>query len=144
MKHKWLTVIFALAEIIIGSVTLIAVILSLIQGKSTKPPEVLVFVLTTAIISLGLGFGIFRYNLTSYHLLLYLSSIIILSKILIFAKIITLSGELETIIPASLKNVVSILYHGLLIFWFTRKSVREQFGERRNFFSFLKMPFFKK
>ena len=85
MKHKWGIIIFAFIEILLGSITLVAVILSLIQGKSTKPLEVLIFVLTTAVISTVLGFGILRCNLTSYHLMLFLSSIIILSKIVIFA-----------------------------------------------------------
>lgn len=127
MRHNWPIKIFGIIEISIGVVTLITVILSLIQGKSTKPPGVLVFVLTTAIISSGLGLGILKYNLKSYYLLLYFSSIIILSKILIFAGIIALSGALEVATPSSLKNTISILYHSILIFYFTRKSVREQF-----------------
>ena len=134
---------FALIEILVGSITLIAVILSLIQGRSTKPIEVLIFVLTTATLSTTLGFGILRRNLTCYHLLLYFSSIIIFSKILIFAKIIALSGALETTMPASIKNIVSISYHSMLIFYFTRKAIREEFGEKRNVLFSLKMPFSK-
>ena len=128
-------------EILIGSITLIAVILSLTQEKSAKPPEVLLFVLTTAAISTALGFGVLKANLTSYHLLLYFSSIIILSKILIFANIITFSGALETTIPSSLKDIISVLYHILLMLYFTRKPVKEYFGERRNAIFSLKMPF---
>jgi len=119
--------LFAFIEIIIGAVTLLTVLSSLIQGHSAKPWEVMLFVLVTAAISSGLGVGILKYNLTSYHLLLYFSSIIVLSKILIFAKIITLSGALETTVPASIKNTVSVLYHSLIIFYFTRQSVREKF-----------------
>lgn len=128
MKHKCVIKLFAFIEILIGLITFIAVILSLIQGKSTKPIQVLIFVLATATISSYLGFGILKHNLKSYYLLLYFSSVIILSKILIFAKIITLNGALETTIPASFKDTVSILYHSLLIFYFTRKSTREQFS----------------
>jgi len=128
MKYNWLIKIFGLIEVSIGAITLIMVFLSLAQEKSAKPPEVLVFVLTTAIISSGLGLGILRYNLKCYYLLLYFSSIIILSKVLIFAKIITLNGALETTIPASFKNITSCFYHSLLIFYFTRKSIRGQFS----------------
>lgn len=127
MEYKWGIKIFGIIEVLIGLITLIAVILSLIQGKSVKPPGVLVFVLTTAVISTTLGLGILRYNLKSYYLLLYFSSIIILSKILIFAKITTLNGALETTIPAAFKDAISILYHSLLIFYFTRKSIKEHF-----------------
>jgi hypothetical protein len=128
MKNKFGVMLFAIIEIFIGLATLTAVILSLAQGKSTKSLQVLVFVLITAIISSGLGWGILRYKLLAYRLLLYFSSIIILSKILIFAKIITLTGALEITIPSSLKNIISVLYHSLLIFYFTRKSIREQFN----------------
>jgi hypothetical protein len=128
MKNKFGVMLFAIIEIFIGLLTLAAVILSLAQGKSTKSLEVLVFVLITAIISNGLGWGILRYKLLAYRLLLYFSSIIILSKILIFAKIITLNGALETTLPSSLKNIISVLYHSLLILYFTRKSIREQFN----------------
>lgn len=132
MKPKLDTIIFALIEILIGSITLIAVLLSLAQGKSEKPLEILIFVLTAAIISAGLGLGILRRNLASYHLLLYLSSIIVFSKILIFTKIITLNGALETTIPSSLKNAIPIFYHRLFIFYFTRKGIKEQFGKRHS------------
>lgn len=143
MKPKFGITIFAFLEILIGSLTSIAVILSLVQGKSAKPLEVLIFVLTTAIVSTLLGFGILKGNLTCYHLLLYFSSIIILSKILIFAKIIAFNGALETTIPSSIKNIISILYHGLLVFFFTRKPIKERFGERRNAIFSLKIPFQK-
>ena len=128
MKDKLGIALFAITEILIGLITLTAVILSLAQGKSAKSLEVLVFVLITAIISSGLGLGILRYKLLAYRLLLYFSSIIILSKILIVAKLITLTGALETTLPYSLKNITSALYHSLLIFYFTRKSIRELFN----------------
>lgn len=127
-------IIFGLIEIALGSITLIAVAISLILGRSTKPLEVLIFVLTTAVVSFSLGIGVLKRNLTSYHLLIFLASVIILSKILIFANIITLSGALETSIPQPSKNILSIIYHGSLIWYFSLPSVRKQFGERRKFF----------
>lgn len=141
MKHNWGLITFALIEITIGSITSLAVITSLILGKATKPPAVLIFVLTTAIISSSLGIGILRNNLTSYHLLLFFSTVIIVSKILIFAKIITLTGALETTVPQSTKNIISVIYHSLLIWYFSRPSVRKRFGERRNVLFSLKLPF---
>ena len=122
--------VLAIIETFIGLTTLIAVSLSLIQGKSSKPLEVLIFVLVAALISTGLGFGIFKCNLNAYRLLLYFSSTIILSKILIFAKIITLNGALETTVPSDIKNIISVLYHSILVFYFTRKSIREQFDKQ--------------
>lgn len=136
-------IIFAMIEIFISCVTLVAVAGSLLMGKSTKPPEVLVFVLTSAAISFGLGIGLFRRSRSSYHLILFFSTVIILSKVLIFAKIIYLSGALETAIPSSTKNIISIIYHGLLILYFVQPAVREQFKEKRSVLSFIKSPFCK-
>jgi len=141
LKHNCGIVIFGLIEISTGLITLIAVIISLILGKSIKPLEVLIFVLITSIISLSLGIGILRYNLTSYHLSLFFATVIILSKVLIFARIISLSGALETNISPTAKNIISIIYHSLLIWYFVRPSVRKQFGEKRNVLFSLKLPF---
>lgn len=126
-KHNYGILIFGLIEISIGLVTLIAVTASLILGKSTKPLEVVIFVLAASIISLGLGIGILRYNLHSYHLLLFFATVIILSKILILAKIISLSGALETSVSVTTKNIISIIYHSLLIWYFVQPSVRKKF-----------------
>lgn len=120
-KHNYAIVIFGFIEIGIGLITFVAVIASLILGKSTKPLEVLIFVLTTAILSLSLGIGILRHNLVSYHLLFFFAAVIILSKILIFAKIITLAGALETRLYPGAKNIISIIYHSLLIWYFLQK-----------------------
>ena len=126
IKKRGITV-FALIEIIIGVATLSAVSANLLLGNSAKPPEVTVFVLTTAAISAALGFGILGGNLTSYRLLLFFSKMIVLSKILILTNIISLNGALETTIPSSAKNLISVVYHGLLIFYFTRRPIREVF-----------------
>lgn len=141
MRPKPGVVIIAFIETLIGTITLFAVVLSLIQGESTKPPGVLVFVLSASVLSVILGLGILRLNLACYHLLLYFSSVIILSKILILAGVITLNGALETTIPSTFKNAISITYHALLIFYFTRQPIQAQFGERRNVIPSLKKLF---
>lgn len=120
-------IVFGLIEVIFGLATLIAVLSSLIAGVSSKPPEVLIFILVTSVLSLSLGIGILRYNRTSCYLLLYFSTVVILSKILIFAKIIVLSGALETSMPPQIKNSISIVYHGLLLFYFTRPPLKKRF-----------------
>jgi len=130
-KRNYGIFIFGLIEIGIGLITFAVVIASLILGKSTKPLEVLIFVLTTAVISFGLGLGILRMSLQCYHLLLFFSAVVILSKALIFAKIITLNGALETSMPSQVKNTISIVYHILLIRYFISPTVRRAFGEKR-------------
>jgi len=144
MKQSYPGVIFfGITEITIGALTLIAVLASLFLGTSSKPTEVLVFVLVSAMISLSLGIGILRTNLTSYHLVLFFSTTVIFSKILIFAKIISLSGALEIAIHSAVKDTVSVIYHSLLILYFIRPAVRGRFGERRNVLFSLKVPFLK-
>lgn len=140
-KHKIWIFIFGLIEIAIGSTTLIALALSLILGKSTKPAGVLMFVILASVMSLSLGIGILRRSLFCRSLLLYFATVVILSKILIFARVITLNGALETSIPAGVKNAISIIYHCLLIWYFSRESTRKEFGEKRNVLFSLKPPF---
>lgn len=118
---------FGLAEISIGLVTLFATALSFILGKSAKSPEVLIFVIIASAISLVLGIGLLRLNARCYRLLLFFAAVIIISKVLIFAKIITLSGALETSISSNIKNLVSVVYHIVLIWYFRRPNVVKQF-----------------
>jgi len=128
-QRNYLIIFFGLCEIIIGFVTLIAVIISLLLGQCAKPPAVLIFVFASAILSSVLGIGILRYHLSSYNLLIFFAKVIILSKILVLTKIITLNGALETVIPAPVKSLCSILYHSLLVWYFSRPGIRRHFTE---------------
>ncbi len=94
---------------------------------NTKPPNILLFVLVTAITSTSLGVGILKLNQTAYDLLIYFSSVIILSKIMIFANIIYLNNTLETFIPARVKNTISVLYHGSVILYLRQKKIKKIF-----------------
>ncbi|MDP1854268.1 MAG: hypothetical protein Q8L26_08735 [Candidatus Omnitrophota bacterium] len=129
LKHNWDIILFGIIEILIGGITLTAVLLSLIESKSTKPLNILLFVLFTASTSLGIGIGIIKRNLVCCRLLLYFSSIIVLSKFLIFAKIISINGALETTIPSPVKNITSIIYHGIILLYFTRRNIKAKFRE---------------
>lgn len=143
-KKDWGVVLFGVAELAIGTIALVAVLASLFLGRSAKPWEVLLFVLTTSITSASLGLGILKYNLTSYNLLLFFAKVIILTKAAIFLKIISLSGALETSIPAGTKNIISVIYHIILIWYLGRPKIRAYFGERRNTLSPWKPAFLKK
>jgi len=120
--------IFGLTEIAIGTATFIAVTQSLNAGISTKPLNVLVFVVLSSLISALLGAGVLIRQEYSRKLFIFFAGWIILSKILIFAKIIFLNGALETTIPSGLKGIISIFYHSLLICYFIRPSVRRRFA----------------
>ena len=119
--------IIGLIEIFIGSLALISNFTSLILDTNTKSPGVFLFVITTGTISAFLGVGLMRFKKIAYQLLLYFSSVIILSKILIFLNIVQLNGALETTVPYHLKNIISMLYHGFIIYFLTHSKVKEIF-----------------
>src|SRR6185503_4833475 len=107
-----------------------------------KSPNVLAFVLVTACLSMLIGVGILKFNKTAYNLLIYFSSVIILTKLLMFAGIIQLNGQLEVTIDRlvgspvteffrqlmnGLKNIISIGYHATVIYVLRQSQFRTIF-----------------
>ena len=115
---------FSLIEIVIGLFTIITVSFSLILNFNTKPLNILIFVYATSILLFFLGLGLLIFNRQAYKLLIFLASVVILSKILIFAKIIHLNGALETTIPSNLKSIISIAYHSILFWYLKLKNIK--------------------
>ncbi|MBL7198004.1 MAG: hypothetical protein ISS47_07885 [Candidatus Omnitrophica bacterium] len=115
---------FSLIEIVIGLFTIITVSFSLILNFNTKPLNILIFVYATSILLFFLGLGLLIFNRQAYKLLIFLASVVILSKILIFSKIIQLNGALETSIPSNLKNIISIAYHSILFWYLKLKNIK--------------------
>ena len=109
----------------IGSFSLLGTFL--VMSSTPKAPNILGFVVITSIISTALGIGILKVKRVAYDLLIYFSSVILLSKLLIFMNIIELNGALETALPASFTNVVSFLYHGIIILYLKRIAIRHLF-----------------
>jgi hypothetical protein len=120
-------IFFGVTEIAIGTITLGAIIYSLITHTSTKPFNVLIFVIISGLISTGLGTGILSYEKYARKLLMFFAGWIILSKILIFTNIMTLNGSFETVLPAHFKNAVSIIYHLLIILFFHHPAIKGEF-----------------
>lgn len=118
---------FGATEIAIGTITLIAHLTASTLTLYQKPLNVLTFVIVTAIISVGLGIGILIRNIHARHMLVFFATMIILSKILIFAGIISLSGALESNIPDLVKNTISLLYHAAILVYFNLPKVKEKF-----------------
>ena len=125
-RGKILTAI-GVIEILIGAITISATTFSVMAGTNAKTPNVLGFVLLTSFLSTALGIGTLRRRKAACDLLVYFSSVIVLSKVLIFAGIITLNGALEASVPASFKNSISILYHCFVIFYLCRDDVKKLF-----------------
>ena len=114
-------------EILIGSLTIFVNIISLALSLNTKTPGVLCFVIITGITSTLIGIGLFKFNKSAYRLLIYFSSTIILSKILIFMNVLQLNGALETTLPSFFKRIISVAYHGFVIYYLTHHDVKEVF-----------------
>ena len=117
----------ALAEIAIGSVTLLTNLASLLFSYNTKNYNVFIFVIATASVSFMLGVGLLNQRRAAYQLLIYFSSVVLLSKLLIAAGIISLDWTLETTLPASLKNSISLGYHAFIIFYLSQPNIKKLF-----------------
>lgn len=125
-QHKGIE-IFALIEICIGGFTLFLTLSSLLLGTSTKPLNVLIFVITTSAISFFIGVGLLFKMRLAAQLLLYFAFSIVLTKILIFSKIIYLQGGLAANIPEPIKDLISILYHSIVLWYFNRQNIKSEF-----------------
>ncbi|MFA5059492.1 MAG: hypothetical protein WC676_02575 [Candidatus Omnitrophota bacterium] len=117
----------AFIEILIGAITFCAVMASLALATNTKTLNVLVFVIITSLLSFSLGIGILRLNITAYRLLIYFSSVVLLTKLLLFFGIIYLNGTLETTVPVHFKNIISVLYHGFIVIYLANNRVQKIF-----------------
>jgi hypothetical protein len=74
-----------------------------------------------------LGIGMIRTQKWAYQLLLYFSSVIILSKILLFLEIIHLNGALLPTVPGWINHMISLGYHGGLFVYLLNPQVKELF-----------------
>ena len=127
MKHYRTILTIGIIEICIGSSAILGNIFSSTLSENNKSFGVFCFVSITGIISTLLGIGLLRFRKEAYLLLLYFSSVIILSKILIFMDVIHLNGTLETAVPGLIKNIVSILYHGFVIAYLSKPGIKQIF-----------------
>jgi len=124
---KKLIRIIAFIEIVIGLSTIISLILGSWFSFPSKPFNVFIFVIISAFASAMLGVGLFNYKEKARILLVFFSGYIALTKIFIFLNLLKLCCEISGPIPAYIKNSVSIIYHLLLIAFFTRKRVKKYF-----------------
>ena len=127
MKHYRTVLAIGIIEICIGGSALLGNIITSVLSQNNKSFGILCFVITAGIISILLGIGLLKFRKEAYLLLLYFSSVIILSKILIFMGVIHLNGALETALPGAIKNIVSIIYHGFVIAYLNKPGIKQIF-----------------
>ena len=114
----------AVIEIFIGLFTLSGMALYIHLGRMAKPPNVLTFVTVTAVISTFLGLGLLRRNRTTVTLLVFFSGYIILTKVMVATELMHFNGAILEYLPINLKNLISTLYHLILIVFLTKPSVQ--------------------
>ena len=116
-----------ITEILIGGITLLGTFGSLVFSENEKTPNVLIFVILTAIASTLIGIGILKLRKLAHQSLVYFSSVIVFSKILMVGGIIQLNGALVTVIPGDVKDSVSLIYHTFLIIYLSREQNKQLF-----------------
>ena len=124
MQDYRFLLIIGIIEILIGGITFLTNIGSFVLGINPKSPGVMLFVLLAASTSTLIGVGILKFKRTAYNVLLYFSSVVLLSKLLIFMGVLQLNGALETTIPALWKRLVSAGYHAFLLYYLMKPGVR--------------------
>ena len=125
MRHHRPVLVIGIAEILIGGITLLWNLLALGLAINAKSPGVFAFVMIAGLVSVSLGIGILKFKKAACYLLLYFSSVVILSKVLIFLNVIELNGSLETTVPGPIKNAASVIYHGFVILYLKEKGIHK-------------------
>lgn len=118
--------IFASTEVFIGLFTLSGMALYIHLGRMAKPPNVLTFVTVTAVVSTLLGMGLFRRKKAAATLLVFFSGYIILTKVMVATELMHFNGAILAYLPTDLKNLVSALYHFVLMVFLTKPSVQSE------------------
>lgn len=121
MYHHALLKLIGITEIAIGLSTITGIAITPLTNFPTKHLSVMIFVITTSIISVFLGIGIIKNNKTAIKLILIFSIYIILTKILIFYGLMQFNGEIITFLPKNAKNSISLIYHSLIVIVFYRE-----------------------
>ena len=115
-------------EVLIGLTTVIGLVTYAFMSISTKPLNVFVFVLVTAAASFTLGLGLLNHQPWARTLLVFFSGYIVLTKAMIAFDLLRFNGEIVTSIPAGVKNATSVLYHGFIIWFLSRRPVKKLFS----------------
>ena len=124
---KKLIKIIAIIELLIGASTICGITVYALLAISKKPLNVFIFIFLAGIASSVIGIGLLNYKQWSRNLLVFFSGYIILIKVMVFAGLLHLNGEIVTFPPASLKNYISIAYHGFILLFLTRQMTKDCF-----------------
>jgi len=118
---------FGYIEAIIGAGTIISLFVAKVAWGATKPLGILSFVGLTALASFILGIGILKYKMWARRFLIFFSGYIVLTKLFIYLGVIKLSPPFEILIPSSIKNIISVIYHVGVILFLGNENIRRSF-----------------
>lgn len=128
MRHKIGILFFGLTELTLGTTTLCSIFFEIARrGASSKPVNVLTFVVASSAISAALGAGVILRQRYARKLLIFFAGWVILSKLLIAMGILTLCCALETTVSPNVKNAVSIVYHAAVMLYFHHPLIKAEF-----------------
>ena len=127
MSNERIVKIIGYIELLIGLITAASLIVFSSLSISEKPLNVFIFVITSSIVSILLGLGLLDYQEWARQLIIFFSGYVIITKILILFELLYFSGEIITVVPAELKNCLSLLYHSWVILFFNQKQLNKIF-----------------
>ena len=127
MQKYRVILIIGIIEILIGAVTIFTNIVLLALSANHKNPGILFFVIVAGCCSTLFGIGILKFKKIAYQLLLYFSSVILLSKGLILAGILELNDAFKTGIPDYFRSALSLSYHGFVIYYLLKSDIKQIF-----------------
>lgn len=105
-------------EIGIGTISLIgcsAVQYLDIRDIPKKPENVYFFVVITAVSAIVLGAGLLMGKEWARRLLIFFAGYVVLTKLLVYLGLMSLSGPVVTFLPRSAVDIISSVYHLALI-----------------------------
>ncbi|MGB2630503.1 MAG: hypothetical protein WBD24_02030 [Candidatus Omnitrophota bacterium] len=118
-------------EVLIGVLTFtVLLVIQIYQpnGIPVKPLNVFVFVMASAVVSFVLGLGLVFHKDWASILLMFFSGFIMLEKLQIFSGLLAFKGEIITVIPVRVKDVISFIYHTAILasLWYFKCNSKEE------------------
>ena len=118
----------AIIEILIGlSISLSFIIASLINPPG-RPKTVYGFVILTSLISVIIGIGLFKYKNWGRQFLIFFAGYVIFTKFLLFSNLVEFTGNTIKAMSIELKDVLSFLYHIVVLVIFNLKVIKKELG----------------
>ncbi|MDD5438735.1 MAG: hypothetical protein PHS37_00940 [Candidatus Omnitrophica bacterium] len=121
MVRRGIIRLISVIEMSIGGMTIFGLFTAPLMFSISKPSNVFLFVMITALASLALGIGLFGYRAWARTLLIFFSGYIVLTKVLVLLNLLYFTCEFITAIPEGVKNIISISYHTFLVLFLSAK-----------------------